>query len=1042
MLVAAGLVLATGTNASAFFAQENSCLSKLGKAIAKVNKIAYKAHAKCLDKEIAGKGSLPCPSVADAVKIQKAIDKAISAGEKSCASTCSVSGVPCVTDRTCPPNLGSVELCTGGVKGIRFDIDNIGFPGPFCESAVFLNRPIDTGADLGECAGLLASATSTNAINAVYGNITSASLISTTAAKCLATASKAVAKLVSTAAKGILKCRDAVNKGGAGIALTACATDDAKLAAKIAKAETKLSVLMGKKCIDDDIAELELCNGTATTIAEAVACLTAGAREVAESGLQSAERSFSPVSLVEAAYPPTPSCGDGVANQVQNAFQLLGEECDGDDDSACPGECGAAGDIFQCTCLNIPRARSFADASTSDLDNGWTGKNHNSNIMHGAGFFTERQNCDCDAFDTTITCSGGARTTVCTTNADCELIDEGTCTLRSTTCTGSSSDQICDTPGDTLPVCAFNPSATVSCDQFGNFNGENTDGDCTYCDAFNTNPFTSCTDPSDCQAQCYDALGTPVGLCAQQSDCGAGERCQGTCLASECLILPNGAPIPLSAGGTAVCVITTFVADSVGTQDIVTGDAAVFIDQNSKVHLGLTNQVPCPVCGGFCSSGDRVGDICEGTCSTSGDDCRFDTDCPSGETCTDVSAACPNGVCNLSLICGGGGLGGLNNGLGCRIEAASDVFGTVSSDCPPDNNISGKGLAIKFFPSTTGETAHANIEPCEALGAENYQCPCVGGGVPGRPVAPNDCTAVCNAGPEFGTPCGFGTDNKNGFSTVCVGGSNPGTNCQTDAHCNGGTCSGNPTHCVGEIDPEFAFDICTTNADCNIGTCENACPSGRCTQLCLPETDPFFGALGGTDPTEGLCVVRDLFHCSGEKFQFLTCTRADAEAGCNATCSTSGTPCNEHSQCPSGETCTGDCDVARLCGAGSDNVLGNANDQPGGGICVVDKTACYITDVENTCTVLPGDPVGSGRFPCTLDTDCPDFPTRICDGPVAAAAGEGIPSPTNPQTVATFCIPRTNNSSVNTVAGLGGPGRLTQDNVVVPNFDCLGVTCP
>jgi hypothetical protein len=62
---------------------------------------------------------------------------------------------------------------------------------------------------------------------------------------------------------------------------------------------------------------------------------------------------------------PSPGCGDGI--------HALGEECDGPDDSACPGACGAANGFFPCLCQDIPRQRVVEHAN-ADLDHGWTGR--------------------------------------------------------------------------------------------------------------------------------------------------------------------------------------------------------------------------------------------------------------------------------------------------------------------------------------------------------------------------------------------------------------------------------------------------------------------------------------------------------------------------------------------------------------------------------------------------------------------------------------------------------------------------------------------
>lgn len=87
---------------------------------------------------------------------------------------------------------------------------------------------------------------------------------------------------------------------------------------------------------------------------------------------------YSSLAHIESVYPPPASCGDGVVNQPPSPFLLLGEECDGGDDSRCPGACIPPGDLFECTCATIPRIRLITNGFTTKLDTGWTGLSHNS----------------------------------------------------------------------------------------------------------------------------------------------------------------------------------------------------------------------------------------------------------------------------------------------------------------------------------------------------------------------------------------------------------------------------------------------------------------------------------------------------------------------------------------------------------------------------------------------------------------------------------------------------------------------------------------
>jgi len=883
LYVALTTVVATGLALPAYSAQvtktELKCAGTLGKAMTKVAKTGFKATAKCRDADISGKLVGACPDGKADLKIQKAIDKAALSGIKSCGSVCSVSFTLCVADNTCPPLGDTHELCKGGGK--TFDQAALNFPGPFCEAQ--LGHAIDTGEDIGDCVGQISSGVADAMVDLVYGSIGNSDALDKDTGKCLGAIGKSAAKLMGTITKGIVKCRGSILDEKLTGLPSDCTTIDAKLVDKTAKAVSKLEAGIAKKCTDAQILSLDLCGsgvGATLSVADAQSCITAAIKEISDSSELASDRSYSTRSFVEAAYPPAASCGDNVVNQVRHNFLQVGEECDGSDDSACPGECMPPGDVFACTCGNLPRSRTFTNGFTADLDSGWNGSSHNGGTSDGAGYMIERINCDC----TEITgCS----------------------------CTGTSVDSICDLKGFQKPVCSYDPNGAENCDQKNtvNQNNINEDADCRVCDDFTSNAGSFCQNDGDCASQCYDALGAATGPCDRQTDCAAGEVCRGQCdLTPYCIKVHNGDPLPISRGGsTPVCVRSEFRADATGTQDMSTGHNESFISLFSQVHIagggfGQGTQKPCPTCGGFCDSGPRQDLPCEGTCSvTTATSCRFDSDCPGGESCTSASDDCGAGVtCNLSLVCSGGP----NTGLACRPSAATTFFGITSNDCPPDsaNNASGAGLEIFFWPATTAATSLAASLPCEAPGFENYDCPCPADG--GVPPEPNACNFGCNAGAELGTGCSTGNGGR-GEATVCVGGSSPPlTACDDDGDCPGGTCSGNPTHCVG--DPATELVPCADSSTCGSGTCVDACPSGRCVPLCSPGDT----VAGGRNlAVEGECAAGpNVYLCDGKTF--LPCSA-----------SSSGTQTE--------------------CEAGINGVLGDADDIPGAGTCTVEPKACF-----------------------------------------------------------------------------------------------------
>jgi hypothetical protein len=661
---------------------------------------------------------------------------------------------------------------------------------------------------------------------------------------------------------------------------------------------------------------------------------------------------------VDAAYPPALVCGDNIANQIPNKTLLLGEECDGSDDAACPGQCLPPGDLFECTCGDRPRMRAFADGPTTDSDAGWTGNSFDQSVADLSGYIMDLSNCDCDAF----------------TDADC---------------TGVSVDSVCDVAGIQTPFCSWDTTHSIRCDTVGDLDGVDEKIDCQICDEFSVNAGASCSNSTECQAQCYDTAGLPTGPCDQQSDCAAGEVCRGRCDETQtCVITPNGAPLPVAAAGAAVCNVQLFREGLTGTRNIVTGENAINFKLFSLTHLGERVTRPCPVCGGFCVGGPKDLEICEGRCETSDDPCRFDSDCPGiEETCSDQSPECPGGFCQLQLICGTNPGGNETvDGAPCNIDYEHQYFGTISADCrpAPGTNITGEGFRIDHTPTGSELKTLPFAIPCTAPGFQLFDCPCPSDG--GEPTKPNGCTPACNAGAELGTGCADG--NSGGQGTTCATGSNAGQLCDEDSDCPSSTCSDNPTHCIG--DPSFERFGCATNGDCGLGTCVDACPSGRCVPLCLPE----FG-----DPEDGVCSAGPaVYGCNSEKYGFL-CTKAASEAGCAATCSVSATPCDSIDDCPTNETCNGSCEKARDCEAGLDATLGTIDDFPGAGNCIAKPRGCNLDPIS----VEGGD---------TLN-------------------GKG--TSTNYLRSSIWCFGKTLNGGVNTTSGFGGPGVIREKGVNVMN---------
>jgi hypothetical protein len=957
-VVVSFVIFATGATAATLPSTgERKCSGKLAKLTAKLSTTVTKELGRCRQADVSGSAVGTCPNAGNTSKIQAIAAKVVAAAEKSCNSVCALSqDVECISNRLCPPLASGVnEACSAGTRNLPFDMANIGFPGPYCEAVV--GGPLFKSTDIGTCASAIAGQAGEALIANLYGSLTNASNASPSAVGCLASANKAAQKLTKIVAKGVAKCRAGIDKGATIGDPRRCASTDPKAVSKSATAEQKLRDAIAGSCTVADLTELDLCGagvGGVSTVLDAQNCLSAAAREVADSAEVPASRLYSAVSIIDAAYPPPATCGDNRVNQLPNKYLLLGEECDGTDDGNCPGFCLPPGDLFECTCGDRPRMRAFADGPTTDSDAGWTGNSFGQQVADKSGYIMDLSNCNCGAF----------------TDADC---------------TGGSSDPVCDLSGIQTPFCSWDSSKSIRCDQagtsgpgrpWGNNRDENVD--CAICDSFSVNAGVSCKDSTECQSQCYDGAGSPTGPCNQQSDCASGQVCRGRCDDTEyCIITPNGAPLPVAAAGAQVCNVQLFREGVTGTRNLVTGENETYFKLFSITHLGENNSRPCPVCGGFCVGGTQNLNVCEGRCEESGDPCRFDDDCPGiDETCGTASEDCPGGYCELQLICGTDPSGNSQTfGLPCRIDYESENFGTISNDClpAPGLNINGEGFRIDHTPTGSEQKVLPFTIPCTSTGFELFDCPCPPAG--GAPTKPNGCSPACNAGPESGIGCGTG--NGSGLGTTCLSGINANRLCDEDSDCPGSSCSKNPTHCVG--DPAFDQFTCTSNGDCGSGTCVDACPGGRCVPLCIPEPG---------DPEDGICAAGpDIYSCAGAKFSHVTCTKASAESACAATCSVSATPCVSSNDCPTGERCTGSCEAARDCEAGADGILGNGDDRVGGGLCVAKERGCNL----NPIVVEGGDTLNGLATPTNyLRTSIWCFGSTINSG-VNATSGFGGP---------------------------------------------------
>jgi len=223
--------------------------------------------------------------------------------------------------------------------------------------------------------------------------------------------------------------------------------------------------------------------------------------------------------------------------------------------------------------------------TATDLDTGWTGFAHNSDIDDG---LVTRGILSCPGpFD-------GGLAEPC-----------GDCTVAGL---DTSFGDLCRCNNDNQAICtngfALDPascSTGVSC---------STNADCKRC---SVNTGTGCNLDSDCP------LGGSGGeICLngnRQPTCSSGQ-CVGTC---NCYF---GPPLPLSSGSTPACVLNRFANDISGTANVDLGSGEITANLKAIVFLGELVTVPCPYCtgdttprdgnrDGTCVLGDNNGDACD-----------------------------------------------------------------------------------------------------------------------------------------------------------------------------------------------------------------------------------------------------------------------------------------------------------------------------------------------------------------------------------------------------------------------------------------------
>jgi len=603
--------------------------------------------------------------------------------------------------------------------------------------------------------------------------------------KCQKEVSKNGQKFVKTILKEVQKCRNGLLSGKlAGFLPTECADNlvAPKAKAKIDKTETKMREKIAGKCDDTMIGLMDVC-GAQPTEPLATDCIVDAHRDASDNPDQD-----DATDLVDVEYITRAFCGDGVANDrlagaalLAGAFQYGSppEECDGADDAACPGECGAPGGDFPCLCLTVPRIE-VEETATIDSDNGWNGITHDTALLAGAGYLTTLFDCD----------GPSGPDTLCTVGPSCTLPPHAAC-IADSDCTGGG--DICRTgPAALRPHCNDDITQTcandVDCPGFANFCRTTLTGApipvsvggigaCTLnvlvedvvgtVDVFSGDSevrlrqrsvtFLSALQDRPCpvcSGFCDEEFEGDRSLCSSDGDCEPGVTCQ---LASVCSAGPNiDRPCRKAtpAGGVSPIFGTTSIDCPVGGAPIGELDSAT--DPRTTGPVSMVPSFPCTALG-------FTGNACvAGT--TTGQACVVDTDCP------------------------GGGVGS------CRGQCFCEAGGAVATQ------------------------PNACLSACRG-GANDYLMCSV----------PSDC------------PGGFCQDAScRSAIDVCVGGASQGASCGADSDCAGGTCgddvSSQEGFCPnGPLDGNCSVSTikqCTNDLDCRPASVGGICSFCGETEIC------------------------------------------------------------------------------------------------------------------------------------------------------------------------------------------------------------------
>ncbi len=948
--------------ASDAHATPTACQREISKAYAKFTQTRLKLSTRCHDAVLSGKPVGPCPDQKTATAIAKAESKLRSAIDNKCG--------------------GPDHVCGAGTDE---SLASIGWNTAACPNFEHgsCTNPIADCGDVADCLVCVGKAAVDQAADLYYAHLQPNG--SSDVVRCQREIGKSAVKAFRAESKAMQKCADARLAGTAsgscpdGKATAAVTSARAKAIAKICRAcggsngacgggddITPATIGSGATCPSVTVPGGNACGGSISdlqSLVSCVGCVTAFKAECTDA-LAAPMLGTYPASC-NADPNATPTPGSGVPTPTPTSTPTLcgngtldaGEQCDGANASACPGQCTA-----DCRCpvacvlpARVPEVMNLEFLPGLDSDNGWTGIANDVPYGNDQPFGAGRlANCDwnldsptcgqCDVVGSTQY-RGAVKNCLCSNLGNRDASSRTPCNPEGPSCGGGETCECYQ--GAVLPVssggapgCIINRftqplTGTVNVALAGTHAGE-----------------------SDLSIRVESAVHNGLGIAKPCPQCVGDPVFADGVKGGTCDVGPRaGQPCDVAGThdlfGTVTFDCPPYVAANIG-----------YLDIRAPHESTGTTVLPR---GTRCTAQAGVDCACNTCATAAAEPCNGNADCPAGIACGGrrCIGGTKNGTpCTNSSECDGGGLcnrpgeptqpNACNDGV-CSPNA-SDPNGpdegvceagpidrlcslepyrscSVDGDCnpPPAGNCSD---------CASGQVCEASLRQCfldpiSRTGTPGVQTAIVGGAYCMTPVASASINKVSGwPGPGtvripvkrfFGpASCGNGALDSGeqcdtGHDAACPGACQPDCRCPAAPTCGDGQ-RNQPTEQCDGIDAAACPGACTSDCACGGATCGNgakeageqcdgaddaACP-GACQGDCT--CGPFCGD-GHVDSGE---------QCDGAG------STACPPAACQANC-TCGPYCGNN-QIDPGEDCDGtgtgscagscqsDCHCAAVCG--------------------------------------------------------------------------------------------------------------------------------